>query len=126
MYKCNKCKKTTRSGESQNKVITQKRERVYSTPIFDRFDNESERLTHGFEIIKEECFCNECYAKHKGIKDYTKSVVNKSKSMNAIEPLKNAFKNTPQSESAARSYPNSNYKGKNFDPNYHKNKHNRK
>lgn len=49
MYICSHCKQVTEPNQSQLKIVTKKREVVYP-------DN-----SKGWEIVKEESLCSECY-----------------------------------------------------------------
>ena len=59
MFKCELCGKITKSGEKQTKKIIETRKVKYSNIS----PNGKEKVTDGFEIVKEISICEECAKK---------------------------------------------------------------
>jgi hypothetical protein len=58
MYRCEECKRVTNPGEKQNRVVVEKREKIYSSN-----DNCTSK---GFEIVKEKVVCGICFLSTSG------------------------------------------------------------
>ena len=61
MYKCERCNKTSKTGDKLNKIVVQTREKTYLNP--DGFDKQGKlkyKISYGNEIVKELNVCNEC------------------------------------------------------------------
>lgn len=56
MYNCDICTQATKSGEKQNKVIIETREKTYYNT--DKYGKE--KISKGWEIIKEINVCDKC------------------------------------------------------------------
>lgn len=56
MYNCDICTKTTKSGEKQNKVIIETREKTYYNT--DKYGKE--KISKGWEIVNEINVCDKC------------------------------------------------------------------
>lgn len=61
MYKCQKCNKISKPGESINKFVVSTREKKYINKTTDKKGNEYYKTTYGNEIVKEIIVCQECY-----------------------------------------------------------------
>lgn len=77
MFKCQECKKSSRSGEKLNKFITMTRNKTYTNikSYKSKRDNEiktSERITDGSEIVKEKNLCGNCFELKTKKKHYKK------------------------------------------------------
>lgn len=59
MFKCELCGKTTKPGEKQIKKIVAKRDVKYSNIL----PNGKEKISDGYEIVKEINICEECAKK---------------------------------------------------------------
>lgn len=59
MYRCEICKKTTKSGEKQNKKVIETREKIYHYIGKDG----KEKTSKGTEIVKEINVCEKCLNK---------------------------------------------------------------
>lgn len=60
MFKCQKCKQTTKPNEKLNKVVIATREKEYTNKFIDKNGREQVKITNGFEIVKEICVCKKC------------------------------------------------------------------
>ena len=61
MFKCEKCNKITSPREKMTKVVTKTRDKTYTNIIgIDKDGNDKVKVTHGTEIVKEECLCENC------------------------------------------------------------------
>lgn len=58
MFKCQKCKRTTRPNESMRKVVTKLRPKTYVNVIGDK-----EKISTGTEIVEELQVCERCASK---------------------------------------------------------------
>lgn len=67
MYKCQICGKQTRPHQKINRIVTETRERNYINEFKDKKGNKREKISTGYEIVKELNVCNECFKKE-GIK----------------------------------------------------------
>ena len=56
MFKCDKCKRITKSGEKQHKKVVEKRNKTYIN--IDKYGKE--KRTTGTEIVKEINVCEKC------------------------------------------------------------------
>ena len=61
MYKCESCGKTTALSEKMERVVTERRDRVYTA--VDRRGREYEQ-GRGWEIVKEIAVCKSCFKKY--------------------------------------------------------------
>mgnify|MGYP004606900099 CR=1 FL=1 len=68
MFKCELCGKTTKAGEKQTKKIIQTRDVKYSNIL----PNGKEKISDGYEIVKEINICEECAKKEEEKKEATK------------------------------------------------------
>lgn len=62
MYKCQKCGKTTMPHEKCNKVVVETREKEYIKEYEDKYGNKKQKITNGYEIVKEINMCDLCYS----------------------------------------------------------------
>jgi len=51
MYRCEDCGRITNPGEKQNRIVVEKRERVYES---------LDKTSKGWEIVKEVVICDSC------------------------------------------------------------------
>lgn len=58
MFKCQRCKRTTRPNESMRKVVTKLRPKTYVNVIGDK-----EKISTGTEIVEELQVCERCASK---------------------------------------------------------------
>lgn len=58
MFKCQRCKRTTRPHESMSKVVTKLRPKTYVNVIGDK-----EKISTGTEIVEELQVCERCASK---------------------------------------------------------------
>lgn len=138
MYKCQKCGKVTDPGEKLNKLVTSTREKTYVNIMIDKktgnllkdkSGNTIEKITKGFETNREENLCTKCFEFKKPFKKETLDKFSNIKKNN--DKLYNQQylgkfvenKNNTNENNIERKYPNSNYQGKNFDPDYYKKKY---
>lgn len=129
MYKCQKCGKVTDPGEKLNKVVTSTREKTYvnailgkdGNPIKDRFGNISEKISHGSEICGEMCVCSKCLGLDNEKQDNNFTKPKYDKELYKTHVLGKFVKK--ENNTTERKYPNSNYQGKNFDPDFYKKKY---
>lgn len=56
MFKCEKCGRTTRTGEKQHKKVIETREKNYTN--LDTYGNK--KTSKGWEIVKEINICEKC------------------------------------------------------------------
>ena len=56
MFKCEKCGRVTQAGEKQHKEIVETRNKTYN--YIDKYGKE--RISDGFEIVKEINVCEKC------------------------------------------------------------------
>lgn len=90
MFKCDLCKNTTNNGQPINRFISQRRERSYEFP--GRKAHHNPRVSHGWEIVKEQKLCPDCFSSVSGEEPI---IVEKRK-------VKPTFKNRPFSDRAPR------------------------
>lgn len=111
MFKCQKCGKVTEPNEKLNKIVTKTREREYVNTVLNKKTKATfEKITKGTEIVSEIGVCTKCYN--------FSNKFNTHKKENKIN-----FNRFDKNDGEERKYPNSNYKGKNFDPDYYKKKY---
>lgn len=58
MYNCDSCGKPSASREKQNKLVTKTREKIYRNI---NKKTKYERVTHGWETVKEIMLCDNCF-----------------------------------------------------------------
>lgn len=58
MFKCQRCKRTTRPNERMRKVVTKLRPKTYVNVIGDK-----EKISTGTEIVEELQVCERCASK---------------------------------------------------------------
>ena len=63
MFKCQKCKQTTKPNEKLNKVVIATREKEYTNKFIDKNGREQVKITYGTEIVKELNLCEKCAKK---------------------------------------------------------------
>ncbi len=63
MFKCQKCKQTTKPNEKLNKVVIATREKEYTNKFIDKNGREQVKITNGTEIVKELNLCEKCVKK---------------------------------------------------------------
>lgn len=138
MYKCQKCGQVTNPGEKLNKIVTKVRDRRYinvmidkksGLPLRDRNGIVVEKITNGKEVVEEKNLCAKCYSSTKNyffdkkeVRELKKEFKKENKN-NFNKFDKKDFKNNNQEEKQEKKYLNSNYQGKNFDPDYYKKKY---
>ena len=66
MKTCEKCRRISSTKEKLNRIIVQTREKVYVNKFLDKQGNEKEKITTGYETVKELNICNDCYENLKG------------------------------------------------------------
>ncbi len=64
MFFCDSCGVLTKSRETANKIVTERRQKKYQNK---KINNRDVFFidTEGWEIVKEISVCKDCYSKHK-------------------------------------------------------------
>lgn len=74
MFKCQQCKKVSKSGSKQHKIVVKSRQKTYTNKVKKTKEEQNEstdhkskqdefvlKQTYGHEIVKEVAICEKCH-----------------------------------------------------------------